>query len=61
MKGNAGVYVLNITEKTENTNTFDLVQAKQTARQSNFYQLMSQAMFVLKNKMNVIDNRVKFW
>ncbi|MDR1092297.1 MAG: SurA N-terminal domain-containing protein [Prevotella sp.] len=61
LKGNAGVYVLNITEKTENGNIFDLVQAKQTARQSNFYQLMSQAMFVLKEKMNVKDNRVKFW
>ncbi|GAB6010143.1 peptidylprolyl isomerase [Dysgonomonas reticulitermitis] len=61
LKGNAGVYVLNITEKTENTNTFDPVQAKQIARQNNFYQLMSQAMFVLKDKMNVRDNRVKFW
>ena len=61
LKGNAGVYVLNITEKTENANTFDPVKAKQIARQNNFYQLMSQAMFVLKEKMDVKDNRVKFW
>ena len=48
-------------EKTENANTFDPVKAKQIARQNNFYQLMSQAMFVLKEKMDVKDNRVKFW
>lgn len=61
LKGNAGVYVLSVTGKTESTNAFDPIQAKQTARQSNFYQLMSQAIYVLKDKMAVKDNRVKFW
>lgn len=61
MKGKTGVYVLNVTGKTENTNTFDQDQTKQMIRQSNMYQLMTQAMFVLKEKMDVKDNRVAFW
>jgi len=61
MKGKTGVFVLNVTGKTENTNTFDQEQSKQMIRQSNMYQLMTQAMFVLKEKMDVKDNRVAFW
>lgn len=61
MKGKAGVYVLDVTSKTDNTNTFDEAQAKQMIRQGNFYQFMSQAVFVLQEKMNVKDNRVTFW
>lgn len=61
LKGKAGVYVLDVTSKTDNTNTFDEAQAKQMIRQGNFYQLMSQAVFVLQEKMNVKDNRVAFW
>lgn len=60
-KGKSGVYVIDVTSKTENTATFDLAQSKQMIRQSNMYQLMSQAMLVLKEKMNVKDNRVAFW
>lgn len=61
MKGKTGVYVINVTNKTENTNTFDQAQTKQMIRQSNLYQLTSQAMLVLKEKMDVKDNRVAFW
>ena len=61
LKGKVGVYVLDVTSKTDNTNTFDEAQAKQMIRQGNFYQLMSQAVFVLQEKMNVKDNRVAFW
>ncbi|NDV96005.1 hypothetical protein D0T84_13940 [Dysgonomonas sp. 521] len=61
MKGKTGVYAINVTSKTENTNTFDQTQTKQMIRQSNLYQLTSQAMHVLKEKMNVKDNRVAFW
>lgn len=60
-KGKSGVYVIDVTSKTENAATFDLAQSKQMIRQSNMYQLMSQAMLVLKEKMNVKDNRVAFW
>lgn len=61
LKGNAGVYILSVIGKTENTNTFDPVMAKQTARQNYYYQLASQALYVLRDKMGVKDNRVKFW
>lgn len=61
MKGKAGVYVLDVKSKTDNTNAFDEAQAKGMIRQNNFYQLMSQALFVLQEKMNVKDNRVAFW
>ena len=60
-KGKSGVYVIDVTSKTENAATFDPAQSKQMIRQSNMYQLMSQAMLVLKEKMNVKDNRVAFW
>lgn len=60
-KGNAGVLVLNVTSRNEDPKEFDENQAKQTINQSNSYQLMSQAMYVLKEKMKVEDNRVKFW
>jgi peptidyl-prolyl cis-trans isomerase D len=61
MKGKAGVYVLDVTAKTDNANVYDQAQAKQAIRQGNFYQLMSQAILVLKEKMNVKDNRIAFW
>lgn len=60
-KGRSGVYVLNVANRTEDTKEFDEEQIKQTLRQSNFYQLMSQSFAVLRDKMKVEDNRVKFW
>ncbi|WP_029905017.1 peptidylprolyl isomerase [Prevotella sp. 10(H)] len=61
VKGKAGVYVMDVTSKTEDNKEFNEEQTKQTLKQSSFYQLMSQAVAVLKNKMKVEDNRVRFW
>lgn len=61
MKGKSGVYVLNVTNKTEDTKEFNAEQTKQSLKQANYYQMMSQAVSILRNKMNVEDNRVKFW
>ncbi len=61
LKGKAGVYVLNVTNKTEDTKEFNANQTKQGLRQNNFYQMMSQATAILKEKMDVEDNRVRFW
>ncbi|MDR1881851.1 MAG: SurA N-terminal domain-containing protein [Prevotella sp.] len=61
MKGKSGVYVLSVINKTEDTKEFDAKQTKQSLKQSNYYQMMSQAIPVLKNKMKIEDNRVKFW
>ncbi|MDU1892342.1 MAG: SurA N-terminal domain-containing protein [Dysgonomonas sp.] len=61
LKGRSGVYIANVTNRTEDTKAFDEEQTKQTIRQGNFYQLMSQSYNVLRDKMKVEDNRVKFW
>lgn len=61
VKGKAGVYVLNITDKTENPTASNTDQAKQMARQGNLYQIMPQTLTVLKDKMNVEDNRIAFY
>lgn len=61
LKGRSGVYVLNVVSRNEEAKEFDSAQAKLTARQNNMYQLMSQSTSVLRDKMNVVDNRVKFW
>lgn len=61
MKGKSGVYVLNVTNRTEDTKEFNAEQTKQSLKQANYYQMMSQAVSILRNKMNVEDNRVKFW
>jgi peptidyl-prolyl cis-trans isomerase D len=61
VKGKAGVYALDVTSKTEDTKEYNAQQAKQTLRQAYLYQIASQAVPVLKDKMKVEDNRVKFW
>ncbi|MFV0419683.1 MAG: peptidylprolyl isomerase [Dysgonomonas sp.] len=61
LKGRSGVYVLNVVSRNEDAKEFNSAQAKLTARQNNMYQLMSQSISVLRDKMNVEDNRVKFW
>lgn len=61
LKGKSGVYALSVTNRTEDAKEYNAVQVKQQIKQSNFYQVMSQAVSVLKDKMKVEDNRVKFW
>lgn len=61
LKGKTGVYVLDVVSRNEDTKEFNAEQTKQSLKQNNFYQLMSQAVSVLKDKVKVEDNRVKFW
>lgn len=61
LKGRAGVYVMEIINRTEDPKEFDLAASKQMIKQNNMYQLLSQSVVVLKDKMGVEDNRVKFW
>lgn len=61
LKGERGVYVLNVVNRTEDEKAFDDKQVKETLHQSTYYQLMSQSIEALKQKMNVKDNRIKFW
>jgi len=61
LKGRNGVYALTVMNKTEDTKEYDAAQAKLSQKQNNFYQMMSQALPILLDKMKVEDNRVKFW
>lgn len=61
LKGRNGVYVMEIKNRKEDSKEFDLEQSKQTIKQNNRYQLMSQSISVLRDKMGVEDNRIKFW
>lgn len=61
LKGKAGVYALDLVSKTDNTSELNDQQIRQMLKQTNFYQMSSQAITVLKDKMEVKDNRVKFW
>ncbi|MBD8389043.1 peptidylprolyl isomerase [Dysgonomonas sp. BGC7] len=60
-KGKMGVYVLSLAAKETDSKEFNSQQTKEGIKQNNFYQTMSQALSVLRQKMNVEDNRVKFW
>ncbi len=61
IKGNNGVIALTVLNKVDQSKEFNLDSFKQTANSQNMYRVMSQAMPALKNKMNVVDNRVKFF
>lgn len=61
LKGRTGVYVMEVKNRTEETKEFDFATSKQAIRQNNMYQLMSQSLSVLRDKVGVEDNRVKFW
>jgi peptidyl-prolyl cis-trans isomerase D len=61
VKGDNGVLVLTVTGKTDQSATFNADAYKQTTFSQNMYRVMSQSMAVLKNKMDVRDNRVKWF
>ncbi|NDV79040.1 peptidylprolyl isomerase [Dysgonomonas sp. 511] len=61
LKGKQGVYALLLTSKTEEAAKTEIEQSRQMLKQSNMYQLMSQAINVLRDKMDVKDNRVNIW
>lgn len=58
VKGDNGVIALTLTNKQEPTGDVDINAAKQTLNGQNMYRVMTQAMFVLKQKMDVMDNRI---
>lgn len=58
VKGNGGVYVLSVVNRTEETAPFDAENAKMMLDQSYMYRFNSQGLVqTLKNKLNVVDNR----
>jgi peptidyl-prolyl cis-trans isomerase D len=61
LKGKNGVYVLNVVDKKDNSTEFNLDQTKMSIKQNEMYQLTSQALIVLRDKMGIEDNRIRFW
>lgn len=61
VKGDNGVLAITVVNKVDQSQDFNLESFKQTTNSQNMYRVMSQAMPALKNKMNVVDNRVKFF
>ncbi len=58
LKGNNGVYVLTVANRTEDTAEYNAERTKQMLDQTNMYRFNSSVIFnVLKNKMKVEDNR----
>lgn len=62
VKGNTGVYVLSVLERTENPATYDAQVTKNMLTQSNMYRFNSAMIVqVLKDKLKVEDNRINLF
>lgn len=61
VKGNMGVYVVNVTDRTQGVETFDSQAQKNLMQSNNAYMLQIQSMEILKNKLKVEDNRYVFF
>lgn len=61
IKGDNGVLVLTVLNKTDQSKDFNVQSFKQTANNQNMYRIMSQATQVLKEKLDVKDNRIAFF
>lgn len=61
LKGNAGVYLVNVLDRKIEGQEFDSAQVKRML-QGNYSQLLQySATYALTNKMDVFDNRIKFY
>jgi len=61
MKGNMGVFVTQVTNRTQGTETYDASSQKISMLNNNAYRLQMQSIEVLKDKLGVEDNRYKFF
>ena len=61
VKGDNGVFALDVLNKVDQSQSFNVTTFKQTANSQNYYRVMSQSMIALKDKMKVSDNRVSFF
>lgn len=61
MKGNMGVLVTKVTNRTEGTESYDAEAQKNSMLNDNAYRLQMQSVEVLKEKMGVEDNRYRFF
>lgn len=61
LKGNMGVYVTKVTDRTQGTEPYDADLQKRSMLNERAYRMQMQAVEVLKQKMGVQDNRYKFF
>lgn len=61
LKGNMGVYVADVANRTQGTETYDAETQKRMILNQNAYRLQMQSMEVLKEKLGAQDNRYKFY
>ena len=61
LKGNMGVFVLNVIHRDMSQDEYNAEQQKTEMQSNTMYRLQSQAIEVLKEKMKVVDNRYKFY
>ena len=61
MQGNLGVFVANVTNRTEGTAEYDEEIQKTTILNNNAYRIQTQAIDALKDELGVVDNRYRFF
>ncbi|NLZ95598.1 MAG: hypothetical protein GX921_07240 [Bacteroidales bacterium] len=61
LKGNLGVYVINVVNREESDEEYDAANQKAQLQASKMYRLQNEAVEVLKDKMKVVDSRYKFY
>ncbi len=61
MKGNMGIYVASVINRTEGMDEYDAEEQKNQILNSNAYRMQMQSIEVLKNKLGVEDNRFRFF
>ena len=61
MKGNLGVYVANVANRTEGEGEYDAKAQKDLIFNNNAYRIQMQAIETLKDELGVVDNRFRFF
>lgn len=61
IKGNNGVYMLQVLDKTKTAEKFDAKAEQESLARNNFQAAINSSYYVLQSKANVKDNRYKFF
>lgn len=61
MRGNMGVYVATVSKRSQSDGTYDAKSQKMSMQSAARYRMQAQSIEVLKTKLNVQDNRYKFY
>ncbi|HTN67906.1 MAG TPA: peptidylprolyl isomerase [Dysgonamonadaceae bacterium] len=61
LKGNMGVFVVDVFNRQQEEEDYDADQQKTEMRANTMYRLQMQAIQILMDKMKVVDNRYKFY